>query len=239
MSRGLPFFFTLLAAAALGWIFYAQAGGREWLGQLGKPEPEKPLDPAFLRLSSEEILRLPLAVRFDQPMGTEHGALTYNARPFRTARHLGDDLNGIGGGNSDLGDSVYAAGAGLVAYAGEPGAGWGKMLIVAHRVPDAELPRGWRVWQTVYAHLDSMEVKAGETVMRGQKIGTVGTANGQYLAHLHFEVREGPYINPAQGYADAPLNRVSPELFLAKHRGAPPELLNPAPRLEGESGAGR
>lgn len=40
---------------------------------------EKPFDPAFLRLSPLEIAGLPLAVRFDQPMSSEHGALTYNA----------------------------------------------------------------------------------------------------------------------------------------------------------------
>ena len=61
--------------------------------------------------------------------------------------------------------------------------------------------------------------------------GTVGTADGQYLAHLHFEVREGPYVNPGVGYADAPLNRLSPERFLAEHRGVTDELLNPAPAV--------
>ena len=85
-----------------------------------------PFDPALLRLSAAETAALPLAARFDHPLGSEHGALTYNARPFRMARHLGDDLNGIGGGNSDLGDPVHAIAAGRVVYAGEPGPGWGK-----------------------------------------------------------------------------------------------------------------
>jgi murein DD-endopeptidase MepM/ murein hydrolase activator NlpD len=69
-------------------------------------------------------------------------------------------------------------------------------------------------------------------VRRGQKIGTVGTGDGQYLAHLHFEVREGPYINPGVGYADAALNRISPERFLAEHRRAGEDLLNPAPMVK-------
>lgn len=106
------------------------------------------------------------------------------------------------------------------------------MIIVAHRVPDLEDPHQTRIYQTVYAHLDTFLVPAEALVQRGQKIGTVGTANGQYLAHLHFEVREGPYINPAQGYADTPLNRVSPERFIAERRGAPADQLNPAPPLE-------
>ncbi len=84
--------------------------------------PNKPLDAAFIRLSPAEVAALPTAVRFDAPMGTESGAFTYNAQRFRVNRHLGDDLNGIGGWNSDLGDPVYASGVGKVIYA----AGWGQ-----------------------------------------------------------------------------------------------------------------
>jgi hypothetical protein len=194
------------------------------------PSP-RPFDPAFLRLSALDVARLPLALRFDHPLGSEHGALTYNAQPFRLNRHLGDDLNGIGGLNSDLGDSVYAAGFGRVVYAGAPAPSWGKMIILAHRVPDLEASEKIHIIQTVYAHLDELHVKPEQLVQRGEKIGTVGNADGQYLAHLHFEIREGPYINPSVGYADAPLNRISPEHFLAKHRGAVDDLLNPPPTL--------
>jgi murein DD-endopeptidase MepM/ murein hydrolase activator NlpD len=172
---------------------------------------------------------LPVAVRFDMPLGSQHGAFTYNARPFRIARHLGDDLNGIGGENSDLGDAVFAAGAGRVVYTGMPGAGWGKMIIVAHRLPDGD--EEGPVVQTMYAHLDEILVKNGQMVQRGEKIGTVGTAEGAYLAHLHFEVRQGPYINPAEGYADTPLNRLSPEKFISARRGAGAADLGPAPKL--------
>lgn len=188
-----------------------------------------PFDPAFHRLTPEEVVTLPLAVRFDLPLGSQHGALTYNARPFRISRHLGDDLNGIGGGNSDLGDPVFAAGMGRVVYTGMPGAGWGKMIIVAHRLPPGD--EAGPVVQTMYAHLDKVLVKPGQVVRRGEKIGTVGTGEGAYLAHLHFEVRQGPYINPAEGYADTPLNRLSPEAFIQSHRGADAADLGPAPRL--------
>lgn len=187
----------------------------------------KPLDPAFVRLTPRETATLPLATRFDMPMGSEHGAFTYNARPFRIARHLGDDLNGIGGENSDLGDAVYAAGAGRVIYAGVPSPDWGNMILIAHRLPDGD--ELGPVVQTVYAHLESMRVHTGQIVQRGDPIGTVGTAGGKYLAHLHFEVRVGPYVNPGQGYADTALNRVSPEVFIRAHRGAEADVLNRAP----------
>lgn len=170
---------------------------------------------------------LPLATRFDMPLGSEHGGMTYNARAFRMAGHLGDDLNGIGGGNSDLGDKIYAAGAGRVVYAGVPHESWGKMIILAHRLPEGD--EFAPVVQTVYAHLQAIQVQTGQTVQRGEIIGTVGNAKTAPLAHLHFEVRLGPYVNPGQGYADIPLNRISPQMFIRTHRGAGPEVLNPPP----------
>src|SRR4051794_17584066 len=54
-------------------------------------------DPAFQFVSPLELASLPTAGRFDFPIGSEHGALSYNAQPFTESRHLGDDLNGIGG----------------------------------------------------------------------------------------------------------------------------------------------
>jgi Peptidase family M23 len=195
----------------------------------------RPFDAAFIRLSPLEIASLPEAVRFDYPLGSQNAAMTYNAQPFRITRHLGDDLNGIGGENSDLGDAVFAAGAGKVVYSGVPGPGWGNMLILAHRVPEADAPGGFAIYQTLYAHLEKIIVQPDQVVQRGDQIGTVGTAGGQYLAHLHFEVRTGPYVNPSVGYADVPLNRVSPEKFINAQRGAPDDQLNPAPRLEANS----
>ncbi len=227
MLRILRTLITLLAAAAIVLAIWKRLAPR--LEELpARAVTAKPLDPAFHRLTAREIATLPLAPRFDHPLGSEHGALAYNAQPFRITRHLGDDFNGIGGQNSDLGDPVYAAGAGRVVFARNVGGGWGNMVILAHRVPD---PGGdWKVWQTVYAHLEEIQVRLGEAVERGRPIGTVGTADGRYLAaHLHFEVREGPYVNPGVGYADTPMNRASPERFLFEHRGAPEDLLNPPP----------
>jgi murein DD-endopeptidase MepM/ murein hydrolase activator NlpD len=190
----------------------------------------KPFDAAFVRLSPWEIEALPLAARFDPPMGGERGALTYNAQPFRTTRHLGDDLNGIGGWNSDEGDPVYASGAGQVVYAGVPGPGWGNMLILAHRVPEADAPDGWRVYETVYAHVKKMLVPYGAVVQRGQQIAIVGTANGKYFAHLHFEVRRSTSTYPGPGYADEALDRVSPAAFVEAHGGGAMDPILPVPQ---------
>ena len=37
--------------------------------------------------------------------------------------------------------------------------------------------------------LQSAAVKQGDRVVRGQTVGTVGGANSDYGAHLHFEIR--------------------------------------------------
>jgi murein DD-endopeptidase MepM/ murein hydrolase activator NlpD len=168
-------------------------------------------------------------------MGSEHGALTYDAQPFqawnksRASRHLGVDLNGIGGGDSDLGDPAFAAGAGRVVFAGDGGSGWGKMAIVVHARP-GEVGKGREYLETVYAHLDRLNVAAGMVVRRGEVVGWVGTAGGAYPAHLHFEVRASLSAHAGRGYADDALNRLDPTGSVENFRGAGDELLNPAPR---------
>jgi hypothetical protein len=74
------------------------------------PELTRPkyVDPAFRLPSPLELASLPTAARFDFPLGSENGALTYNAQRFTENHHLGDDLNGIGGEDSDPGDPIYA-----------------------------------------------------------------------------------------------------------------------------------
>src|SRR5215211_6684376 len=116
--------FLLLAAFVLAFTagLYFRFGRQLW--RLGET------DPAFRLPSPRQLASLPTAQRFDFPIGSEGGALTYNAQPFTENRHLGDDLNGIGGENSDLGDQVYAIADGRVWWAGEGGPGWGNVLIL-------------------------------------------------------------------------------------------------------------
>src|ERR1700676_103618 len=87
------------------------------------PELTRPnrVDPAFQLPLPLDLASLPTAARFDFPLGSENGAMSYNAQPFTQNHHLGDDLNGIGGENSDLGDPVHAVADGRVLLAGEGG----------------------------------------------------------------------------------------------------------------------
>jgi len=47
------------------------------------------------------------ADHFDFPVGRPDAKGYYNAQGFGKNAHLGDDWNGTGGGNSDLGDPIY------------------------------------------------------------------------------------------------------------------------------------
>jgi len=195
---------------------------------LTMPADGKP-DFRFDRFDARLRAEIPLALRFTAPMGSESGALTYNAQPFwednpgRGGHHTGDDLNGIGGMNSDLGDPVFAVADGLVVFAGEPSKGWGNVVILAHRLADG------RVLQSYYAHLDRITVPLGALVGRGEGIGSVGTANDNYPAHLHFEIREARGVAITGAYRDKPLDCLPPMKTLASLGMNPGPDLGPSP----------
>lgn len=79
------------------------------------------------------------------------------------------------------GTVVNAAENGVVAYAGNEVKGMGNLIIIQHSGG----------WMTVYAHLDSMNVKRGSKVAVGQKIGTIGETGKVDSPQLHFEIRKG------------------------------------------------
>ncbi|MBQ7245086.1 MAG: M23 family metallopeptidase [Alphaproteobacteria bacterium] len=79
------------------------------------------------------------------------------------------------------GAKVMAAENGFVAYAGNEVKGMGNLIIIQHS--DG--------FMTVYAHMDTMSVRRGATVVVGQKIGTVGQSGKVDRPQLHFEIRKG------------------------------------------------
>lgn len=84
------------------------------------------------------------------------------------------------------GTSILAAADGIVATA-ERQRGYGKIVTIKH---DFGL-------ETYYAHLNSINVREGQRVSRGQKIGGMGTTGASTGVHLHYEVRvNGRPVNP-------------------------------------------
>lgn len=82
---------------------------------------------------------------------------------------------------------IIAADTGTVTYAGCLGYGYGCHIIIDHA----------NGYQTLYAHLSSIEVGAGQAVTKGQRIGVMGSSGRSTGNHLHFEVRSGGVLlNP-------------------------------------------
>lgn len=131
-----------------------------------------------------------LADRFDYPIGRPDGIGYHKARGFTPNGHLGEDWNGNGGGDTDLGDPIYAIGNGVVVLARDVRVGWGNVIIVRHSYREPLEGDVVKTIDSLYGHLDSILVQEGQQVARGQQIATMGTAHGQYDAHLHFEIRK-------------------------------------------------
>ncbi len=168
-------------------------------------------------LRAAHTIRVTVADGFDLPVGKPDGAGYYTARGYMPNAHQGEDWNGKGGGNSDLGDPVYATGDGVVVYSEDYRRSWGNLLIIRHayRGTDGTL----QIADSVYAHLDQRSVRLYQMVKRGQQVGTIGTAHGIYPAHLHFEMRKNVNIGPYQtSFARDYSNYFSPRQFIAQRR---------------------
>ena len=86
------------------------------------------------------------------------------------------------------GTAVKAADGGKVVYAGNEVARMGNLLLIEH-------PGGYI---TAYANNESLSVKKGDVVKKGQIIAKVGNSGGTAEPQLHFEVRRaGKTVDPA------------------------------------------
>jgi len=98
-----------------------------------------------------------------------------------TRLHKGWDISGTGG------DTIIAMDAGIVSHVtvgcrvGDTSCGgfYGNHVDIKHA--NGELSR--------YAHLQSVGVRVGQAVTRGQEIGKQGTTGSSTGNHLHFEIR--------------------------------------------------
>ncbi len=107
--------------------------------------------------------------------------------------HAGEDWVYDFGGN--LGRPVYSIGHGTVLYA-QP-LGWGVdqgTIIIRHVFPDGSSILSF------YGHLEpeSVVLRPGDCVQRGEQIGRIGKPRGQ--PHLHFEIRTIFPDRPGPGY---------------------------------------
>jgi len=85
-----------------------------------------------------------------------------------------------------LGESVLAAAAGTVVYAGQGLRGYGNLVIVKHN----------ETYLSAYAHTSRIVVSEQDVVKAGQKIAEIGST-GTDKVKLHFEIRKnGKPVDP-------------------------------------------
>jgi murein DD-endopeptidase MepM/ murein hydrolase activator NlpD len=158
---------------------------------------------------------LPVTDEFDTPLRPPDGTGAVVSLPFLEVGHLGEDWT-TAKGDAALGEPVDSVADGWVSVAQDFENAWGKVVFICYRLPEGRWPPFVEV---MYAQLQTIDVKAGDFVKRGQKMGTVGNASGTYQAHLHWEVRQtvGKGIGP--GFDTNRDGWLDPSAFLAAHRG--------------------
>ena len=120
----------------------------------------------------------------------------YRIHPiYKTMRmHSGVDFS------APTGTPIYATGDGTITKAGRNRHGYGIMVRIDH---------GYG-YQTLYAHMSKVNVRAGQKVQRGEVIGFVGSTGVSAGPHLHYEViRNGRKVNPISYF----YNDLTPEEF--------------------------
>lgn len=106
--------------------------------------------------------------------------------------HEAIDIAGSGEGSP-----IYAAGAGTVVTAKRNASSLGNYVVINHN----------NGYYTIYAHMASLSVTQGQSVQKGQQIGTMGHTGFATGTHLHFGLykngmpyRDGTPIDPLTLY---------------------------------------
>lgn len=96
--------------------------------------------------------------------------------------HTGLDLDARSGWD------IFASDSGTITTATYGwGGGYGNHIIIDHG----------NGYQTLYGHLSALDVSSGQSVSKGQRIGTMGSTGWSTGPHLHFEIRyNGSFLNP-------------------------------------------
>ena len=148
-----------------------------------QPEPGadgKPARGAYFGLDGRSKNRLFLASPMAFSRVTSGFAMRLHPILKTWRRHLGVDYG------APTGTPVRTVGDGVVDFAGWKN-GYGNVVIVRHA--------GNR--ETRYAHLSRMDVRRGQRVEQGERIGAVGATGWATGPHLHFEfLAGGKHVDP-------------------------------------------
>jgi murein DD-endopeptidase MepM/ murein hydrolase activator NlpD len=227
---------VMLLASEAGSVSVSRSSPPPPPGYQRQLPPRDPAD-AFERYLSTDITP---ADGFDFPVGDRDAQGSYRDRKtgkthtgwyvavrfaqwYSYGIHPGEDWNGVGGTDTDLGQPVHAVAAGKVVFADDCGQPSGGVVMIQHVYFENHQKRRIR---SVYAHLKDIHVEPGDPVRRRQLIGSIGQdPKKTFHAHLHFEMRRNQEIGPTfwpstnrksrdwvrQNYAD-------PSAFIRSHR---------------------
>ncbi len=135
---------------------------------------------------------LPVSLKEAHQVSSSYG---YRMHPiYKTMKfHAGMDFTGA------IGTPIYATGNGLVVES-QFDKGYGRHVIIDHGFS----------YKTMYAHMEKIVVKKGQTVKRVDVIGYLGNTGLSTGPHLHYEVRKNEKpVDPINFY----FNDLSPDEF--------------------------
>jgi murein DD-endopeptidase MepM/ murein hydrolase activator NlpD len=145
---------------------------------------DKELFPDSTRLDTmPQRLQFVLLEEGEQLIYPWHGEeLTYGYGPRNGHLHKGWDTH------LEAGDTVVSLMNGVVRYAKFNHSGYGNCVMVRH----------FNGLETLYGHLDRIDVQQGDVVSAGEALGLGGSTGKSSGPHLHFEVRYGGFaLDPA------------------------------------------
>ncbi len=156
---------------------------------------------AYYTLDGQSKRRAYLASPLEFSRVTSGFAMRFHPLLQSWRAHLGTDFA------APTGTPVRTVGDGVVDFAGVQN-GFGNVVYVKHRNQHV----------TVYAHLNRIDVKKGQSVSQGQNIGTVGATGWATGPHLHFEFRvdgqhQDPMVIARQSEAAAPVSAAARPAF--------------------------
>lgn len=156
---------------------------------------------AYYTLDGQSKRRAYLASPLEFSRVTSGFAMRFHPVLQKWRAHLGTDFA------APTGTPVRTVGDGVVDFAGVQN-GFGNVVYVKHRNQHV----------TVYAHLNRIDVKKGQSVSQGQNIGTVGATGWATGPHLHFEFRvdgqhQDPMVIARQSEAAAPVSAAARPAF--------------------------
>jgi murein DD-endopeptidase MepM/ murein hydrolase activator NlpD len=135
---------------------------------------------AYFDLTGQSKKRAFLASPMEFSRVTSGFAMRFHPIHQTWRRHLGVDYA------APTGTPVRSVGDGVVEFAGQQN-GYGNVVKVRHTNDRS----------TLYAHLSRIDVRLGQRVEQGARIGAVGTTGWSTGPHLHFEFRvNGDHQDP-------------------------------------------